>query len=162
MLNILPKLVFAALLFMGLAHGLVIEPVGDVTDTFEPTGHNETAFGGCTRWYMKPGTHPLDMDFIADCQNDDGSYSTSRQYLGQCIGNVDGYLIMKDNGWFGSTCGDCWLGPDPNGNLGLFTWLHCSCYDGLKWGYSYINLDAIISNYHGVLSCLGHIAVVEK
>lgn len=48
MMNILPKFVLAALLFLGAAHGLVIEPVGDV-DTFEPTGHNETAFGGCTR-----------------------------------------------------------------------------------------------------------------
>ena len=45
---------------------------------------------------MTPGTHPLDMDFIAECQVEDGSYIKSRQYLGQCIANVGGYLIMKD------------------------------------------------------------------
>ncbi|KAK3952536.1 hypothetical protein QBC32DRAFT_340999 [Pseudoneurospora amorphoporcata] len=160
-MKILPKLLFAALLLLGLAHGLVIEPER-TQDNVEPTGHNETAFGGCTRWYMTPGTHPLDMDFIAECQVEDGSYLKSRQYLGECIANVGGYLIMQDNGWFGSTCGDCWLGPDPEGDLGLFTWLHCNCYDGERWGDTYINLDAIISNFHGLLSCLGHIAVMES
>lgn len=48
MMKIVPKLLFAALWFLGGAHGHVIEPVGDL-NTFEPTGHNETAFGGCTR-----------------------------------------------------------------------------------------------------------------
>lgn len=45
---------------------------------------------------MTPGTHPLDMDFLAECQTEDGSYLKSRQYLGQCIANVDGHLIMQD------------------------------------------------------------------
>ena len=47
-MEILPRLLFAALLFWGAVHGLVIEPVGGL-DSVEPTGHNETAFGGCTR-----------------------------------------------------------------------------------------------------------------
>lgn len=60
----------------------------------------------------------------------------------------------------------------------MFTWLHCSCYDGEKWGDTYLNLgkqrfrvwlcdvtdkevlDGIISNFHGLLSCLGHVAVL--
>lgn len=110
-MKILPKLLFAALLLLGIVHGLVIEPEG-TQNNVEPTGHNETAFGGCTRvseylhyrlpvltclkWYMTPGTHPLDMDFIAECQTEDGSYLKSRQYLGECIANVGGYLIMQD------------------------------------------------------------------
>lgn len=47
-MKILPKFLFAAVLFLGAVHGLVIEPVGGL-DNVEPTGHNETAFGGCTR-----------------------------------------------------------------------------------------------------------------
>ena len=47
-MKILPKLLFAGLLLFGIVHGLVIEPEG-MQDNTEPTGHNETAFGGCTR-----------------------------------------------------------------------------------------------------------------
>lgn len=47
-MKILPKLLFAALLFLGAVQGLYIEPEGTQYNT-EPTGHNETAFGGCTR-----------------------------------------------------------------------------------------------------------------
>lgn len=62
-MKILPKLLFAVLLFLGAVHGLVIEFVGG-QDIVEPTGHNETAFGGCTRvsdsfaFLVSVRTHP--------------------------------------------------------------------------------------------------------
>ena len=52
-MKILPKLLFAALLFLGVAHGLYIDPDTGLNNA-EPTGHNQTAFGGCTRVSVLP------------------------------------------------------------------------------------------------------------
>ncbi|SPN96995.1 uncharacterized protein DNG_00515 [Cephalotrichum gorgonifer] len=128
-------------------------------------------FGTCdSNWYVSLTTDRAWM--YATCKSKSGTKITSRLDLNYCVGNNNGNLVANNSGRFRGSCTDCT--PDRDalviGDVDLppgitipglsepSSILTCNCKrkDGSITLSSTLDLNKVVGNSNGYLSCYGH------